>query len=123
MREDVFRGLLLKESLRDEGILDMVRVTDEAVWDVAGRVEEWQPGRWTAVSFEGDDTRADELAERMSRAIKPKWYANLSTETHAYVVFADWVFKYVKGDSEARARAQEYAISVGVPQSQVDWGE
>jgi hypothetical protein len=123
MGGDMFRGLLLKESLRDEGVLDIVRVTDAAVWDVAGRVEEWQPGQWTAVSFEGDGAQADKVAERISQAIKPKWYANLSTKTHAYVVFADRVFKYVKGDSEARTRAQEYAISVGIPQSQVDWGE
>ena len=119
----MFKGLLLKESLRDEGILDIVQVTKVEAWDVGERVENWQPDRWTAVSFEGDDAQADEVGEKMSRAIKPKWYANFSTESHAYVVFADRVFKYVKGDSEARVRAQQYAISVGIPQRQVDWGE
>jgi hypothetical protein len=47
----------------------------------------------------------------------------LATETHAYVVFAGRFFKYLRGDGQARADAQQHALSVGVPASQVDWGE
>lgn len=118
----MFRGLLLRESLKDEGILDLVKVTKTEVWGVEDAVD-WQPKRWTAVSFEGESDRADGVAEMMSRVMKPAWYANFSTETHVYVVFEDRVFKYVKGDAKARAEAQSYAISVGIPESQVDWGE
>ena len=118
----MFIGLLLKESLKNESVLDLVRVTKTEVWDVQNAVD-WQPKRWTAISFEGESGRADEVAEAMSRVMKPAWYANFSTETHVYVVFEDRVFKYVKGDAKARAEAQAYAISVGIPESQVDWGE
>ena len=118
----MFKGLLLLESLKDEGSLDLVRVTKSEVWDAQNAVD-WQPKRWTAISFEGESGRADEVAEAMSRAIKPAWYANFSTETHVYVVFGDRVFKYAKGDAKARAEAQAYAISAGIPESQIDWGE
>jgi hypothetical protein len=118
----MFKGLLLLESLKDEGILDLVQVTKTEVWDVENAVD-WQPERWTAISFEGESDRADEVAEAMSRAIKSAWYANFSTETHVYVTFEDRIFKYVKGDVKARAEAQAHAISVGVPESQVGWGE
>jgi hypothetical protein len=118
----MFRGLLLRESLKEERVLGLMRVTKTEVWDVENAVD-WQPKRWTAISFEGDDDRADEVAEAMSRAMKPAWYANFSTGTHVYVVFEDRFFKYVKGDGAARAEAQAYALSVGVPESQVDWGE
>jgi hypothetical protein len=118
----MFKGLLLRESLKDEGILDLVRVAKTEVWDVENAVD-WQPKRWTAISFEGESDRADEVAEAVSRAMKLAWYANFSTETRVYVVFEGRVFKYVKGDAQARAEAQTYAISVGVPESQVDWGE
>jgi hypothetical protein len=118
----MFKGLLLRESLRDEGVLDLVKVTQTEVWDVENAVD-WQLRRWTAISFEGESDRADKVAEAMSRAIKPAWYANFSTETHVYVVFEDRVFKYIKGDAQARAEAQSYAISAGIPESQVDWGE
>ena len=118
----MFTGLLLKESLADESVLDTLRVTKTEVWDVENAVD-WQPKRWTAITFEGDDDQADAIAGRLSRALKPAWYANLSTQTHAYVVFAGRFFKYPKGDRQARADAQQYALSVGVPASQVDWGE
>jgi len=118
----MFTGLLLKESLADESVLDMLRVTKTEVWDVQNAVD-WQPRRWTAVTFEGDDDQADAMAGRLSRAMKPAWYANFSTETHAYVVFAGKIFKVLRGDRQARADAQQYALSVGVPASQVDWGE
>ena len=118
----MFTGLLLKESLEDESVLETLRVTKTEVWDVENAVD-WQPKRWTAITFEGDDDQADALAGRLSRALKPAWYANLSTQTHAYVVFAGRFFKYLRGDGQARADAQQYALSVGVPASQVDWGE
>jgi hypothetical protein len=118
----VFKGLLLLESLKDEGTLDLVRVTKTEVWDVENAVG-WQPKQWTAVSFEGESDRADEVAGAMSQTMKPAWYANFSTGTHVYVVFEGRVFKYVKRDARARAEAESYAISVGIPESQIDWGE
>ena len=118
----MFTGLLLKESLKDEGVLDIVRVTKIEVWDIEN-AEDWQPKRWTAVSFEGDDNQAYAVVEKLSQAMKPAWYANLSNGTHVYVVFADRFFKYVKGDRQAREEAQAYAVSAGVPEGQLDWGE
>jgi hypothetical protein len=118
----VFKGLLLLESLKDEGVLALVKVTKTEVWDVENAVD-WQPKRWTAISFEGEIERADEVADTMSRAMKPAWYANFSTETHVYVVFEGRVFKYVTGDAKARAEVQSHAIAVGIPENQVDWGE
>jgi hypothetical protein len=118
----MFKGLLLRESLKDEGILDLLRVTKTEVWDVAN-AEGDQPERWTAISFEGERDRADVVAEAMGQAIKPEWYANFSTETHVYVVFENRVFTYSKGDAEARAEVEAHAISAGIPESQVDWPE
>ena len=118
----MLKGLLLRESLKDEGILDLLRVTKTEAWDVAN-AEGGQPERWTAISFEGESEQADAVAETMGQAMKPEWYANFSTETHVYVVFENRVFTYSKGDAEARAEVEAYAISVGILESQVDWRE
>lgn len=118
----MFRGLLLRESLEDESVLNLVHVIQTKVWDVQNAAD-WQPKQWTAISFEGESEQADEIAQALSRAIKPAWYANFSTEMHVYVVFAGRVFTYAKGDTQTRTRVQAYAISAGVPESQVDWGE
>ena len=118
----MFKGLLLRESLKDKGVLDLVKVTKTEVWDVAN-AESGQPERWTAISFEGEGDQADTVAEAMGQAIRPEWYANFSTETQVYVIFQDTVFTYQKGDGKARAEVEAYAISVGIPESQVDWPE
>jgi hypothetical protein len=118
----MFTGLLLEESLADESVLATLRVTKTEVWEVSNAVD-WQPKQWTAISFEGDDEQANAVADALSQALKPAWYANCSTETHMFVVFIGRVFKYVRGDELARAEAQRYAVSVGVPESQVDWGK
>jgi hypothetical protein len=47
----------------------------------------------------------------------------LRSEDEAFVVFADRVFRYPRGDTERRAEAEEYGRSVGVPESQLDWPE
>lgn len=112
-------GLILKESLSDLSLLDVLQVTKTEIWQVSNAVS-WQPSTWTAVSFEADEAQADQLAEQMSRALKPMWYINASTDELVYVVFQDRVFKYRKGDANQRAAVQAYGRQAGVPESQLD---
>jgi hypothetical protein len=118
----MFTGLLLKESLSDLTLLDALRITKTETWQVSNAVA-WQPATWTAVSFEADDDQADQLSEKMSRALKPMWYINGSTDEMVYLVFPGKVFKYHKGDADQRAAAQEFGRLIGVPDSQLDWSE
>lgn len=117
-----FSGLLLKESLKDEQVLGLVRIIQTEVWDVDG-AEGGQPEIWTAITFEGDADQADRVAEALSEVMRPEWYANFSTENQVFVIFENRFFKYSKGDTSARSEAEDYAISVGIPKSQVDWAE
>jgi len=118
----MLKGLLLKESLSELSLLDSLQITKTEIWQVSNAVA-WQPTTWTAVSFEADNDQADELAERMSQALKPMWYINGSTEDMVYVIFPERVFKYRKGDLEQRSAAREFGRMIGVPESQLDWGE
>lgn len=118
----MFTGLLLKESLSDLGLLDTLHITKTETWQVSNAVA-WQPSTWTAVSFEADEAQAEALAEQMSRALKPRWYINASTAGKVYVIFQGKVFSYPKGDVRQRQAVQAYALQMGVPESQLDWGE
>jgi len=117
-----FSGLLLKESLKDPAVLDSLTITQTETWEVE-RPAGWQPGLWTAVTFEGPEAEADAVAARISRAIDSRWYANLSTEHDTIVIFHDRVFRYRRGDPVQRDLAQQYARAIGVPAWQIDWGE
>jgi hypothetical protein len=117
-----FCGLLLLESLEDDSVLRTLRIVQRETWHPAN-LADFQPEIWTALTITGNASAADEVAERLSHAIKPRWYADLSTDDYTYIVFSGRVFKYRKDDQQARAEAQAHAVSVGVPPHQLDWGE
>jgi hypothetical protein len=83
-----------------------------------------QPARWTVFEFEADDETAAELAGALARCLDTgPWYANFNTAEEAFVIFADRVFRYRRGDRSGRARAAQYARTVGVPEAQLDWSD
>ncbi len=114
--------MLIQEGLRDESALVSLQITRTEVWEVKNAVA-FQPSRWTAMWFEGDESQADAVAETLSRALKRDWYCNLTTAQHCFVVFGGRVFKYRRGGRQGRAEAQAYGRSLGLPESQLDWGE
>ncbi len=118
----MLNGLLLKESLTDTGILDLLRITKTESWQVTNAAA-YQPSTWTAVCFEAEESQASTIAEKLSRVLKPQWYINASTSNHVYVIFFGKVFTYHKGDSQMRAAAQQYGRSLDIPDSQLDWSE
>jgi hypothetical protein len=116
-------GLLLKESLADIKVLELVHIAKTESWQVTNATR-YQPAVWTALSFEAEDSQADVIANKLSQALKLRgWYITASTATNDYVLFPCKVFKYRKGDGQQRAEAKRYGRSFGIPESQLDWSE
>ena len=118
-----YTGLLLKEGLQDETVLQRLVVTNTEIWD-AENAEGDQPKQWTAIYFEVDEEKVDEIAKLLSKTLKPKgWYLNILGKDIVFVVLPNKVFKYKKGDTAKRIEAVEYGRMVGIPESQLDWQE
>ena len=118
-----FTGLLLREGLKDLSVLDMIRGIKTETWGVTSGANA-PPRLWTAVHFEGDESNAAMIAERLSQSLSPnRWYGRISTENRVYVMFPNKVFKYLRGDRQSREKAQEHARSMGIPDDHLDWGE
>ena len=121
----VLHGRLLAESLRVGADLTVpdVRVVRLFREDVSGTVAPTQPPVWTFFDFEAPDERAEELAAALAAALLPDggWYADFQTEVEHFVIFANRVFAYAKGDTVGRDAAAAYGRSVGVPDQQLDW--
>ncbi len=115
-------GILLEESLADRSAAQGLRVTAAERWNVEHPAP-FQPAVWTALRFEDDEARAFEWMERFSRALKPAWYVNASTESKVFIAFLGRVFSYSKGDAAARAEVTRFGLSAGVPSWQLDWPE
>ena len=119
------KGTLLAESLRIGAVLEVDALTVSRIFrrDVAATVTSAQPGVWTFVQFEGPDEIADTLARSLAGTLLREggWYADFSVGNDHVVVFADRVFRYVRGDRKERRKIEEYAAAVGVPLQQIDW--
>jgi hypothetical protein len=116
-------GLLLKESLTDHHILDRLRITNMETWHVANAAAH-QPGAWTALSFEVDAAEAEGVVEALSHVLKsPGWYIDARLGDEVIVMFPDRIFRYRRGDQIGKAGAQAYAQAIGIPPSQIDWGD
>jgi hypothetical protein len=62
------------------------------------------------------------FVEALAGALEPEaWYCDFHSEDETFVVFADRVFRYPRGDKAGRESAEDYARSVGVPEAQIDW--
>ncbi|MEV0218834.1 hypothetical protein [Streptomyces sp. NPDC050704] len=119
-------GVLIAESLRVGAELDSVplRVTKVSRISMPS-ASPAQPGEWTLLDFEAPDEDAGPLAASLANGLARQggWYVDFHTADEVFVVFADRVFRYARGDAEGRAAAVEYGRSVGVPESQLDWGD
>jgi len=116
-------GLVLKESLIDLGVLDRLRVTKTETWNVPNASID-QPSVWTAISFEVDEAQADAVIEELSHVLKsPGWYIDARLDDEVIVIFPDRIFRYWRGDPAGKAGAQAHARAIGIPPSQIDWGD
>lgn len=98
-----------------------LRIVKTKRWIIGERATEFQPKIWHAIFVEGAEERIDSVANKISRTLLPKWYANFSDTTTEYVVFPGKVFKHKKGDKEDATEAIEYGRSLGLPEHQLDW--
>lgn len=118
-----FVGNLLAESLWRDTPLDAVPLAVRRIWRADdGDPSANEPLTWTFIAFEIPDDAAETLADALARGLEPgPWYCDYRPDQETFVVFADRVFRYPRGDQAAREEAEHHARSVGVPEAQIDW--
>ena len=122
----VIEGVLIAESLRTGTRLEEVALTVRAIARADdGDTDAGQPLTWTFIEFEAPLEEAERLAAALSRALDKRigWYCDFRSPTETFVVFAERVFRYPRGDKGERSKAEAHARSMGVPESQLDWPE
>jgi hypothetical protein len=117
------RGVLIAESLRVGGRIAGIPLRVTAVTRfVAPPDPVGGPPTWTFLEFEADLEHGDQLSSAFALALDDgPWYASFRSDVEMFVVFAGQTFRYAFGDAGGKAEAENYARSIGVPESQIDW--
>lgn len=114
------RGLLIKESLSDETVLDLLEIEKVEIWKSENHSIN-QPKYWTAISFCSNEK---EFISKLAMSIKNKeWYVDINSEEEKIIVFKDNVIRYNIGDKDEKQKAMDCCRKNGIPESQIDWGE
>ena len=78
-----------------------------------------------AIEFEFREEEAERVAGAFADVLDERggWYTNFTVGDETFVIYANRIFRYRTGDEAARAEAEAYGRTVGVPDSQLDWTE
>jgi hypothetical protein len=114
----VLRGTLIGDSLRPGAALELadIRVVRIALWDQRHTVGPGQPEFWTVLDFEAPEDAADRVGAALAGVLSPVggWYCDFAAGGDRFVVYADTVFRYRRGDGEGRAAAVAHGRAAGV---------
>lgn len=112
------KGLLIKESLINDSILDLVNIKNTEIW-ISENHSATQPKYWTAINFE---TNNPNFLEELSKSIIDyQWYVDLSSESEKIVVLKNHVIKFPLDNQKEKENAMELCKNLGIKENQIDW--
>lgn len=120
-KAEIYEGILIKESVTDDAVIDMLRVHKVELWHAGGR-----PKYWTALFFTCDRRDFPErVAEVMvsDRNGGGNWFVDFKAGSEKYIVLRNKVLKYQIGNQEQKASVCAECRKLGIPEEQMNWPE
>lgn len=117
----LYEGVLIKESIIDENVLDLLEIKKVEIWKTGGK-----PKYWTVLFFSSKHSNfPEEISKVMKSGDAPdeNWFADFKSEDVKYVVFKNLVLKYRIGNQEEKQLVCERCRELGIPDDQMKWSE
>ena len=120
-KQEVYEGILIKESVTDDSIIDLLNIHKVELWDVGGK-----PKYWTAMFFTCDKK---DFPEKISRVMIANpdyggnWFVDFKSGNEKYIVFKDKILKYEIGDQAEKNRVCNECRKMGIVDEQMNWPE
>lgn len=119
-KQERYEGILIKESVTDDSIIDLLHVHKVELWNVGGT-----PKYWTALFFTSD--RADfpqEISKVMlSNADAGNWFVDFKANNKKYIVFKDKILTYHIGNQAEKESVRNECRKLGISDAQMNWQE
>lgn len=119
-KQALYEGILIKESVTDDTIIDYLNVHKIELWNAGGK-----PKYWTALFFTSDKT---DFPERISRVMLPgtdhgNWFVDFKNNNEKYIVFKDMILNYKIGNQAEKEYVCSECRKMGVSDAEMNWPE
>ena len=120
-KTEVYEGTLIKESIEDDSILDLLNVHKIELWNTGGK-----PKYWTVLYFSSAHADFPEQISKVLIADEARggnWFVDFKAGNLKYVVFRNKVLKYQIGNTQEKATVCEECRKLGITEDEMNWGE
>ena len=120
-KQEVYEGILIKESIDDENILDLLNINKIELWNTGGK-----PKYWTVLFF--TSSRKD-FPEQISKVMISdpdnggNWFVDFKSGNEKYIVFRDKVLNYHIGNQQEKDYVCSECRKMGILDEQMNWSE
>lgn len=116
-----FEGALIKESIDNENILDLISVNKIELWNTGGN-----PKYWTVLFFTTDRVDFPEQVSKVMIADSQRggnWFVDFKSGNDKYIVFRNKILKYQIGNQQQKDIVCEECRKLGILDTQMNWAE
>ncbi len=120
-RAEVYEGILIKESIEDDSVIDLLNVHKVELWNTGGK-----PRYWTALFFTCGKKDFPEQIAKVMIADPDRggnWFVDFKAGNEKYIVFRDKVLKYRIGDQAQKDEVCGHCREMGITDGQMHWPE
>ena len=120
-KQEVYEGVLIKESVTDDTIIDLLSVHKIELWNTGGK-----PKYWTVLFF---TSNVKNFPEQISRVMCSdsenggNWFVDFKSGNVKYIVFKDKVLKYQIGNLVEKEYVCAQCRKMGISDGEMNWAE
>ena len=120
-KQELYEGILIKESIADDSIIDCLNVHKIELWNTGGN-----PKYWTALFFTSDRKDFPEQISKVMLSDPDKnenWFVDFKAGNEKYIVFRDRILKYQIGNQTEKEYVCNECRKSGISNEQMNWSE
>lgn len=120
-RQEIYEGVLIKESLLDDALLDLLHVHKIELWNTGGI-----PRYWTVLFFTSDHQDFPEQAAKALLAAPVSggsWFVDFKAGNQKYIVFRHKILKYRIGNQAEKDFVCAECRKRGISDQEMNWEE
>ena len=120
-KQEVYEGVLIKESVTDDAIIDYLNVHKIELWNTGGK-----PKYWTVLFFTSDKR---DFPEQIAKVMVSdpdnggNWFVDFKAGNEKYIVFKDKILKYRIGNQSEKDNVCAECRKMGISDGEMNWSE